>query len=101
METVSGSNNGRGTIIAHIRSMSTRGIHPLAKHAEAHGVNAISAVVPFYYKVSANEIREHYEAIMDASSLPMIIYHFPGATGVTLSMDFYEQMAKHPQCIRV
>jgi N-acetylneuraminate lyase len=38
---------------------------------------------------------------MSAADLPMIVYHFPGATGVNLSLDFYEEMARNPQCIGV
>lgn len=70
-------------------------------HAERQGVDAMSAVVPFYYKTTVEQIKEHYNAIMAAVPLPMLIYHYPGATGVQLSMDFYEDMARHPQCIGV
>ncbi|MGG1513821.1 N-acetylneuraminate lyase [Paenibacillus oryzisoli] len=101
LEAVVQAAAGRVAIIAHVGNISTRESIKLAKHAEQVGVDAISAVVPFYYKVSLKEIREHYEAIMAAVSLPMIVYHFPGATGVSLSMDFYEEMSRHPQCIGV
>ncbi|CAG7607198.1 N-acetylneuraminate lyase [Paenibacillus solanacearum] len=101
LETVVRAAQGRVTIIAHVGCISTMEAIGLARHAESQGVDAISAVVPFYYKVSMKEIREHYTAIMDAVPLPMIIYHFPGATGISLSMDFYEEMARHPQCIGV
>ncbi|WP_248927822.1 N-acetylneuraminate lyase [Paenibacillus hamazuiensis] len=101
LETVVKTTKGRVTVIAHIGCISTRESIMLAKHAEQQGVDAVSAVVPFYYKVTMKEIREHYEAIMAAVSLPMIVYHFPGATGVSLSMDFYEQMSRHPQCLGV
>lgn len=101
LEAVVKAAAGRVTIIAHVGNISTRESIKLAKHAEQHGVDAISAVVPFYYKVSMKEIREHYEAIMGAVSLPMIVYHYPGATGVNLSMEFYEDMSRNPQCIGV
>lgn len=101
LETVVRTAAGRVTIIAHVGCISTLESIRLAKHAEKQGVDAVSAVVPFYYKVTMKEIREHYEAIMAAVPLPMIIYHFPGATGVSLSMEFYEQMSRNPQCIGV
>lgn len=101
LEAVVRAAAGRVTIISHVGCISTMESINLAKHAELQGVDAVSAVVPFYYKVSMKEIREHYEAIMAAVSLPMIVYHFPGATGVSLSMDFYEQMSRNPQCIGV
>lgn len=101
LEAVVRAARGRVAVIAHVGCMSTMESVRLAQHAERQGVDAISAVVPFYYKVTLKEIREHYEAIMSAVSLPMILYHFPGATGVSLSMDFYETMSRHPQCIGV
>ncbi|MCR8635927.1 N-acetylneuraminate lyase [Paenibacillus radicis (ex Xue et al. 2023)] len=101
LEAVVKAAAGRVIIIAHVGNISTRESIKLAKHAELQGVDAISAVVPFYYKVTMKEIREHYEAIMAAVSLPMIVYHYPGATGVSLSLEFYEQMSRNPQCIGV
>lgn len=101
LEQVVRANAARGTVIAHIGSISTGESVQLARHAESLGVDAVSAVVPFYYKLSMTEIERHYEQIMDAASLPMIIYHFPGATGVQLTLDFYSRMSKHPQCIGV
>ncbi|WJH36029.1 dihydrodipicolinate synthase family protein [Paenibacillus sp. CC-CFT747] len=101
LETVVGAAEGRVTIISHVGCIGTRETIRLAKHAEGQGVDAVSAVVPFYYKVSVNEIREHYEAVMEAVSLPMLVYHYPGATGVSLSLDFYEQLSRHPRCLGV
>lgn len=101
LETVIQATGGKARVVAHIGSMSTMESVELAQHAEAAGAEAVSAVVPFYYKVGAREIQKHYETIMVATKLPMIIYHFPGATGVQLSLGFYEEMAKHPQCIGV
>jgi N-acetylneuraminate lyase len=92
---------GRVPIIAHIGCIGTMESIRLARHAENQGVAAVSAVVPFYYQLSGNEILAHYQAIMAAVSIPMIIYHYPGATGVQLTLDFYEQISSHPQCIGV
>lgn len=101
LEAVIRAASGRVIVIAHIGCISTMESIDLARHAEQQGVHAISAVVPFYYKLSMREIRNHYEAIMSAVSTPMIVYHFPAATGVNLSLDFYEELSKNPQCIGV
>lgn len=101
LETAIAAAGGRAVILAHIGCMSTAESIELALHAEAHGADAVSAVVPFYYKLSPKEIREHYEHIMASVSLPMIVYHFPNATGVNLSLDFYEELSRRPQCIGV
>lgn len=101
LETVVEAAKGRAVVISHVGSVSTMESMSLARHAEEAGADAISAVVPFYYKVGLQEIQEHYTSIMSASRLPMIVYHYPGATGVQLSLDFYEEMARNPQCLGV
>jgi len=101
LETVIRINDGRGKIIAHVGDIGTLETIKLARHAESAGADMLSAVVPFYYKVGMNQIRAHYQAIMAETELPMLIYHYPGATGVSLSLDFYEEMAKEKQCIGV
>lgn len=101
LEIVVQAAKGRATIFAHIGCISTQDSIELAKHAEVTGADLISAVVPFYYKVGIQEIKAHYEAIMAETKLPMVIYHFPGATGINLSLDFYEEMARNKQCIGV
>ncbi|PYI57585.1 N-acetylneuraminate lyase [Paenibacillus flagellatus] len=91
----------QAAIVAHVGCIGTSDSVRLARHAERAGADAVSAVVPFYYKASMKQIRDHYETIMAATPLPMIVYHFPGATGVQLSLDFYEDMASRPSCIGV
>lgn len=101
LEAVINHTAGRAEVIAHTGGIGTRESVELARHAEAAGADAVSAVVPFYYKAGIGEIRGHYRAIMSAVALPILVYHFPGATGVSLTMDFYESMAKDSQCLGV
>lgn len=101
LEAVVGYTAGRARIIAHTGGIGTRESIELARHAESVGVDAVSAVVPFYYKPDIQEIKNHYVSIMSAVNVPMIIYHYPGATGVSLPLDFYKSMSADPQCLGV
>lgn len=101
LEVVIGATAKRVKVIAHVGCISTRDSVELAVHAEETGADAVSAVVPFYYKAGIQELQQHYEEIMSAVTIPMLIYHFPGATGVSLTVDFYERMSRHPQCLGV
>lgn len=101
LEAIVGYTAGKAKVIAHTGAIGTRESIELARHAESAGADAVSAVVPFYYKSGIPEIRDHYLAIMSAVNVPMIVYHFPGATGVNLTLDFYESMASEPQCLGV
>ena len=78
---------GRTTMIAHIGAISTDESVSLAKYAKELGYDAVSAVAPFYYKFTFDEILAHYRAIADATELPVIVYNFPAFSGVTLDAD--------------
>ena len=78
---------GRVPLIAHVGCISTEQAIRFAKVAERLGYTAISAIAPFYYKFSFEQIKRHYFAIADAVSLPMVIYNFPNFSGVNLTVE--------------
>jgi len=77
----------RATLIAHVGDVSTEKAQSYAAIAEKIGYDAISAVAPFYYKFSFDEIKKYYYDIVNSVSLPMLIYNFPGFSGVQLSVN--------------
>ena len=83
---------GRVTLIAHVGCISTGVAAELAKYAETLGYDAVSAVAPFYYKFSFNEIKQYYFDIAAASSLPMFVYNFPAFSGVNLSLENFDEL---------
>lgn len=78
---------GRVPLIAHVGCISTDQAIRFAKTAEKLGYNAISAIAPFYYKFSFEQIRRYYFDIADAVDLPMVIYNFPNFSGVNLTVE--------------
>lgn len=77
----------RCTLIAHIGSVGTLQTIEWGQYAEQLGYDAISAVAPFYYKFSFDEIKNHYYMTVDNVDLPMIIYNFPNFSGVSLTPE--------------
>lgn len=71
--------------IAHVGCISTDQTVELARHAQEAGVDAISAITPFYYDFTASEVFRHYQRLMDSVDLPVIVYYFPALSGVNLS----------------
>ncbi len=78
--------NNTKPVIAHIGAIGTKISIDLAKHACSCGVDAISAVPPFYWKFNENEIFNYYKEICEAVDIPMIVYNIPlaGAMGYSL-----------------
>ena len=72
------------TLIAHIGSLREKEAHELALHAKKLGDNAISSVAPFYFKFTFNEIKGYYKRLTERSGMPMLVYHFPGFSGVNM-----------------
>lgn len=89
------------TIIAHVGAPSTRESVELARHAESVGAHAISAVPSIYYRLSPDSVENHWQAMIDSTSLPFIIYHIPQTTGFHLSKSLLTKMAAQDKVIGV
>ena len=85
--TVAEAAGGRVRLIAHIGAISTADTVAYGEFASSLGYDAISAVAPFYYKFGFGQIKEHYFAVQRAVGLPMLVYNFPGNSGVNLTAD--------------
>lgn len=73
-------------LIAHIGSISEDEALELGMYAKALGYDAISSVAPFYYKFSFAEIRNYYFRLAEATGMPMLVYHIPAFSGVSMGI---------------
>jgi N-acetylneuraminate lyase len=101
LEVVAQEAKGKCTLISHIGCISTEQTIELGKHAAQVGVDAISAIPPFYYKFSMPEIVTHYHGIVDEIDLPMIVYNFPAASGVAMSEAVFGELLGHERIIGI
>lgn len=81
IETVLDEVNDKVPIVAGTGSMSTQETIMFTKDAKDLGVDAALVVTPFYFKLSSREICEHYEVLLGAVDLPVILYNVPKFTG--------------------
>lgn len=71
--------NKRTKIIAHVSCLSTKESIELTKHAQSLKVDGISAITPFFFSYSEEEVYRFYEAIAKtAPEVPVSLYCFPG-----------------------
>lgn len=77
----------RVPVVAHVGTASTRDSITLARHALEAGAVAVSMIPPIYYHFTAQEVLDHYLAVMDAVDLPMIVYNIPQFTGQEFTSD--------------
>ncbi len=78
--------NGRVPVIAHIGSIGTKITTELGQYAEKVGVDALSALPPFYYGFSNDEIFNYYKDISNSTSLPITVYNISHANLMDLDM---------------
>ena len=79
-------------LIAQVGSINVYESVELAKFATALGYDAISAVTPFYYKFSFNEIKDYYNTIINSVNNRLIIYSIPFLTGVDMTVEQFGEL---------
>ena len=79
--------NGKLPVIAGTGSNSTAEAISLTQHAEKAGADAALVVTPYYNKPTQEGLYQHYKAINDNTSLPIIIYNIPGRCVIDMSVD--------------
>ena len=75
---------GQACVVAHAGATNTQEAIALARHAQAVGADAVSAITPFFVKPSQKELYRHYMELASAVSLPVLAYNNPARTGVNL-----------------
>ena len=86
--------SGKRTVIANIGSYSTAASIALARKAATTGVDGLMAVVPYYNKPSQEGMFQHFKAIAEATSLPLMLYNIPGRTSVNLLPETVKRLSE-------
>ncbi len=79
--------NGKIPVIAGTGSNSTAEAVELTKHAEKAGADGALVVTPYYNKPTQEGLYQHYKAINDNTSLPIIIYNIPSRCVIDMTVD--------------
>lgn len=80
--------NKRAKIIAHIGSLCLEDMKKMAKWSQDIGADAISILLPFYYKTSKPDdyVQIFYEISKIAPKIPIFLYHIPSLTGLNINL---------------
>ncbi|HCN4252497.1 TPA: dihydrodipicolinate synthase family protein [Escherichia coli] len=101
LATLVNATQGKVPVIAHVGTPRTQDAVELAKSAEQDGASAVSLVPPYYYKYSREEIIAYYRRVLDAISIPVILYNIPQFTGVELDSLSAEALLGDEQVLGV
>ena len=86
--------NGRIPIVLGVGGNCTRSVVEKLKNDNFDGIDAILSVVPYYNKPSQEGIYQHYKAIAEATTLPIVLYNVPGRTGVNMTAETTLRLAR-------
>ena len=88
-------------VIAGTGSNNTAHAIALSIAAEKAGCDGLLVVSPYYNKATEEGLVQHYTAIANAVSLPIILYNVPSRTGVDIPVSVYQRLTKVPNIIGV
>ena len=84
----------RVPVIAGAGSNNTREAVELAQHAEKAGADALLVVTPYYNKPTQKGLYQHFAAVAESVSLPIIINNIPPRSVVDMSPETMGALAK-------
>jgi len=85
-------NQGRVPVLAGASEANLRDVLKMAEfYASIGGVDAISLVPPYYYKISEESLFEYFAEIAENSPLDILLYNIPQFTQ-ELSLDLMERL---------
>lgn len=86
--------NGRIPVIAGAGSNCTKEAIHLSQEAEKAGADGLLLVTPYYNKATQGGLIAHYTAIAESVKIPILLYHIPGRTGVTMKPETIVKLCK-------
>ena len=101
INTILKTNNNRLPILLGMGGNNTQAVIDAIKAQDFTGIQGILSVVPYYNKPNQRGMKAHFEAIADASPVPVVVYNVPGRVGVNLQAATCVDLANHPNIIAV
>lgn len=79
---------GRVPVVAGTNAGATRDVIAYSREAEKLGASGVLLAPPYYSLPTPDELYEHFRAVNDAIGIPIMLYNYPGRTGVDMPPDY-------------
>ena len=86
-ETIISIVSGRAPILKYCGGNNTAAVVEEIKQPNWKGIDGILSICPYYNKPSQEGLYQHFKAIAETSSLPIVLYNVPGRTGVNMKAE--------------
>jgi len=101
IETALDEVKGRVPVLIGCGDTSTRKTVAQVKAAAAYKADGVLVAMPYYYPLDQAAVARHFQAVADASPLPVVLYNFPQMTKTAIAPETIEKLAAHPNIIGV
>ncbi|MEP7304571.1 MAG: 4-hydroxy-tetrahydrodipicolinate synthase [Acidobacteriota bacterium] len=93
--------NGSVPILAGAGGYDTREVmHAVAEMKKA-GADGILSVTPYYNRPTQEGLFQHYRAIAESTTLPIVVYNVPGRTGCNIEPATVVRLASLPNIVGI
>jgi 4-hydroxy-tetrahydrodipicolinate synthase len=101
VETLVDEAGGKVPVLAGAGGYNTAEVVRLARDMEKAGASGLLSVTPYYNKPTQEGMYQHFKAIAEATSLPIVLYNVPPRTGVNIELSTLLRLAAIPNIIGV
>lgn len=88
-------------LIAGTNAPHTAGVIANTQRAKAIGYDTVLLAVPYYTRPTQAEIVRHFNAVLDACDVNIVLYSYPGKDGVEIGYEALDALADHPRVIGI
>ncbi len=92
---------GRAVVVAGTGTYDTAESLHLTSGALEAGVHGVMAVTPYYSRPPQQGLFEHFSAIADASSVPVLLYNIPSRTARRIEVETLARLGEHERIVAV
>jgi 4-hydroxy-tetrahydrodipicolinate synthase len=101
IQTIKEANNGRLPMVIGIGGNDTAVVVKELKASNLTDFIAVLSVSPSYSKPTQEGIYQHFKAVSQASSLPVILYNVPGRTGTNMAVETVVRLSAFENIIAI
>ena len=80
----------RASVVAGVGTNATAHSVELARQAEKLGADGLLLVTPYYNKPGQAGVLHHFDQVVHASGVPVMLYDVPGRTATPIALETYE-----------
>ena len=91
--------NGRVPVLAGAGGYDTREVIELARDMERVGADGLLSVTPYYNKPTQEGLYQHFKAIAESVSIPIVLYNVPTRTSVNMSVETTLRLSEIPNIV--